>query len=200
MLDPIQGEVSGRVVGSGRVELAAAMGELSVVMGLVLGQDRPQMTLAEDQHPVGDLGPGCEHEPFRVGIRSRTPGRDSHGLDTCGSQEHIEGRGELPGPVADQESELCGAIAEIYQQVADLLCGPRVVRVRGHAEDMHEPGVDLDHEESLQAPQGHRAVHVEEVGRKHRRGLRAQEIPPRRVDAPPRRRRDLQRFENPADG
>jgi hypothetical protein len=23
-------------------------------MGLVLGQDRPQMPLAEDQHPVGD--------------------------------------------------------------------------------------------------------------------------------------------------
>jgi hypothetical protein len=45
-------------------------------MGLVLGQDRPQMPLAEDQHPVGDLGPGGEHEPFRIGIRSRAPGRD----------------------------------------------------------------------------------------------------------------------------
>ena len=48
----------------GRVELAAAMGTTSVVMGLVLGQDRPQMTLAEDQHPVGDLRPGREHEPW----------------------------------------------------------------------------------------------------------------------------------------
>jgi hypothetical protein len=28
-----------------------------------MGQDRPQMTLAEDQHPVGDVGPGREHEP-----------------------------------------------------------------------------------------------------------------------------------------
>src|ERR1039457_6011001 len=58
------------------------------------------------------------------------------------------------------------------------------VRVRGHAEDMHIPGTDLDHEEAVKALQGHRAVHVEEVGRKHRRGLRAQEIPPRRVGAP----------------
>ena len=59
------GEVGGRVVGPGRVELTAAMGTTSVVMGLVLGQDRPQMPLAEGQHPVGDLGPGREHEPFR---------------------------------------------------------------------------------------------------------------------------------------
>jgi hypothetical protein len=26
-------------------------------MGLVLGQDRPQVPLAEDEHPVGDLCP-----------------------------------------------------------------------------------------------------------------------------------------------
>jgi hypothetical protein len=24
------------------------------------------MLFAEDQHPVGDFGPGCEHEPFRI--------------------------------------------------------------------------------------------------------------------------------------
>ena len=79
------------------------MGASSVVMGLVLDQDRPQMPLAEDQHPVGDLGPGCEHEPFRISIRSRAPGRDLHGLDAGASQERVEGRAELPGPVADQE-------------------------------------------------------------------------------------------------
>ena len=45
-LDSLVGEVSGRVVGPGRVELAAAMGTTSVVMGLIPGQDRPQMPLA----------------------------------------------------------------------------------------------------------------------------------------------------------
>ncbi len=49
------------MVGPGRAELAAAMGSSSVVVGLVLGQDRPQMSLAEDQHPVGDLHPGGAH-------------------------------------------------------------------------------------------------------------------------------------------
>jgi hypothetical protein len=54
------------VVVSRRVQLAAAMGAASVVVGLVLGQDRPQVPLAEDEHPVGDLGPGGEHERFRM--------------------------------------------------------------------------------------------------------------------------------------
>jgi hypothetical protein len=49
------------VVGPGRAELAAAMGLPSVVVRLVVGQDRPQMSFAEDQQPVGDLGPGGEH-------------------------------------------------------------------------------------------------------------------------------------------
>jgi hypothetical protein len=64
--DPLLGQVGGRVVGPRRAEFAAAVGAPPVVMGLVLGQDRSQMPLAEDQHPVGDLGLGCEHEPFRA--------------------------------------------------------------------------------------------------------------------------------------
>src|SRR5258708_34435318 len=53
------------MVRPGRVQLAAAMGAGSVVVGHVRGQDCPQMPFAEDEHPVGDLGPGGEHEPFR---------------------------------------------------------------------------------------------------------------------------------------
>ena len=37
------------MVGPGRAELAAAMGASSVVVALVLGQDRPQMPFAEDE-------------------------------------------------------------------------------------------------------------------------------------------------------
>jgi hypothetical protein len=39
------------------------------------------MPFAEDQHPVGELGPGGKHEPFRVSVRVRAAGRDLHGLD-----------------------------------------------------------------------------------------------------------------------
>ena len=44
--------------------------------------------------------------------------------------------GELPGAVADQEPEVRGAVAEVHQEVADLLGGPRPVRVRGDPEDV----------------------------------------------------------------
>jgi hypothetical protein len=57
------------------------MGPPPVVAGLVLGQDRPQKLFAEDEHPVGDLGPGGEHEPFRVSVLARAARRDLHNLD-----------------------------------------------------------------------------------------------------------------------
>jgi len=55
-------------------------------MGLVLGQDRPQMPLAEDQHPVGDFGPDGEHESFRMGVGARRQQRPVWmiGTDVCG--------------------------------------------------------------------------------------------------------------------
>ena len=70
-MDPLLEEVNGRVVWPGRAELAAAMRAAPVVVGLALGQDRPQMPLAEDQHLVGDLGPGREHEPFCISVGRR---------------------------------------------------------------------------------------------------------------------------------
>jgi hypothetical protein len=46
------------------------------------------------------------------------------------------GRGELPGPVADQEPECRGRLTGVHQEVADLLQGPRPVRVRGDPGDV----------------------------------------------------------------
>jgi len=142
------------------------------------------MPLADDQHPVSDFGPGGEHEPFRVSVRARAPGRDLRGLDTGISQDCVERCGELPGPVADQEPKLCGAITQVHQQVADLLHGPRPVRVGGDSEDVHVTAADLHDEQAVQPLQGHCAVNVEEVGGEHRRGLRVQELPPGRVSVP----------------
>jgi hypothetical protein len=61
------------------------------------------MALAEDQHRVGDLSAGGEHEAFGVSVRPEGMGRDPHGLDARAGQDGAEGRGELPGAVADQE-------------------------------------------------------------------------------------------------
>jgi hypothetical protein len=48
--------------------------------------------------------------------------------------------------------------------------------------------------------QRHCAVHVEEVGGEHCRGLRVQELPPRGVGVPLGRRGDLPGFEDTPDG
>jgi len=81
-LDLLLGEVGDGVVGPGRAELAAAMGSPPVVVGLVPGQDRPQVPLAEDQHPVGDLRPGGAHESFRIGV---VPHRQLHLIRSIGT-------------------------------------------------------------------------------------------------------------------
>jgi hypothetical protein len=85
---------------------------------------------------------------FARGLR----GRDLHRLDTGAGQGRVESAGELPGAVADQELEVRGAIAEVHQEVTDLLGGPWPVRVCGDPEDVHVAGADLDHEEAVQAP------------------------------------------------
>jgi hypothetical protein len=53
-----------------------------VVVGLVLGQVRPQMPPAEDQHPVGDFLPGGEHEPFSISV---APHRQLHPIRVIGT-------------------------------------------------------------------------------------------------------------------
>jgi hypothetical protein len=70
-------------------------------------------------------------------FRSRAARRDLHGLDTGISQGCVKRRGKLPGPVPYQEPEVRSAIPQIHQQVADLLHGPRTVRIRGDPEDVH---------------------------------------------------------------
>ena len=43
------------MVRAGRAELAAVVRAPPVVLGLALGQEGPQMPLAEDEHLVGDF-------------------------------------------------------------------------------------------------------------------------------------------------
>jgi hypothetical protein len=44
------------------------------------------------------------------GVGTRTSGRDLQGLDAGDGQYRVERIGELPGPVADQELEVRGAV------------------------------------------------------------------------------------------
>ena len=76
--------------------------------------------------------------------------------------------------------------------VIPALTGGRPVRVSGDSEDVHVAAPGFDDEQAVQAPECHCAVHMEEIGGQHGRGLGVQELPPCRVGVPFRRRRDVQ--------
>jgi hypothetical protein len=141
-LDPLLGEAGGGIVGPGRAELAAAMGPSSVVMGLVFGQDCSQVPFAADQHPVGDLGPGGEHEPLRVGVRPWARGgiftASMPALARTASKKPVN----CPALSRTRNRKSATRSPGVHQEIADLLGGPRPVRVRGDPEDVYVTGAD----------------------------------------------------------
>jgi hypothetical protein len=68
-------------------------------------------------------------------------------------------------------------VAEVHEQVAGLLGGPGAGGVGGDAQDVHGPGVDLYHEQDVQALQED-GVNVQEVAREDPGGLGGEELPP----------------------
>src|SRR5689334_11699139 len=115
-----------------------------VVVGGVPDKNQAQMPLTEDQHPVGDLGSHCQDEAFGEAVRARTARRNFDHLDTRVRQDLVERRRELPGPIADEEPEPVDVLAEVHQQVAGLLGGPRSVRMCGHSQHVHVAVADLE--------------------------------------------------------
>src|SRR6187402_919012 len=79
-----------------------------VVVQRVLGKDAAQVSLAEDQHPVGYLGADGQREAFREAVCPRAPRRDLDHLDARVRQDRVERRRELPSAVADEEPKPTG--------------------------------------------------------------------------------------------
>ncbi len=75
-----------------------------VVVHGTQGKHPAEMRLSVDQHPVRELGPDGQHEPFGEAVRPRTPGRGLDRLDTRIREHRIEEDRELPA-IADQEPE-----------------------------------------------------------------------------------------------
>jgi hypothetical protein len=69
------------MIGAWRLKSQRSVWPPSVVAGAVLGEDPPEVSLAEDQHAVGEFGSGGQHESFGEAARSRTARRDLQGVD-----------------------------------------------------------------------------------------------------------------------
>ena len=81
-LDPFLGEIGYEVAGPGWLELERAVRSSPVVVPGILGHHDTQVSLAENQHPVGDLSPGGEHEPLCISV---APHRQLHVIRSIGT-------------------------------------------------------------------------------------------------------------------
>ncbi len=178
--------------------LAGPVRALSVVVPGVLGQYVPEVTFAEDQHAVGQLGSGGQHESLRESVRAGAAGRDLHDVDAGACEHGVEGGAELAGPVPDEVAEPGSAVTKVEEEISGLLGGPRPVGVGGDPEDVEVAGFYLEGDQHVEPPQRH-GVDVEEVHRQGGGGLDAQELPPAAVAAAGRRRRYPGPLQDPAD-
>jgi hypothetical protein len=98
---------------------------------LILGEQRAEVSLAEDQHAIGEFGSDGQDEALGEAVRPRATRRDLDHLDTRIRQHRVKRPGELTGAIADQEQ----------RPMTGLASGPgRGSARRGPGEaDRHEP-------------------------------------------------------------
>ena len=126
----------------------------AVVVGVVVGEDGPQVSFAEDQDAVGEFGSGCQDEAFGKAVCSWALWRDPDGVDAGVGEDGVERCGELAGAVADEEPKGGGTVVEVDQQVADLLGGPCSSRMARRSKDVHVAAANLEGEEHVDPFQG----------------------------------------------
>jgi hypothetical protein len=114
---------------------------------------------------------------FGDGVGSRCSYRGGDDADVGAGEHSVEGGGELAVPVADQEPELVGAVAESDEQVAGLLGHPGSGGVGGDPREVHAAAAVLDHYQDVEAAQED-GVDMREVDREDRLGLHGQKLPP----------------------
>jgi hypothetical protein len=90
----------------------------------VLAQHDLEVAWSDDHKVVEAFPAQCPDEPFRDRVRPRCPDRGTDDADVGAGEHGVERRGELAVPVADQEPEPLGVLAEIDEQVAGLLGDP----------------------------------------------------------------------------
>jgi hypothetical protein len=104
----------------GRPLIPGLVRPMPVVMAHVGPQDRPQMALAVDQHPVGALGPYGPYPAFGITIRPGRPRRGLHDPYTLAGEDVIERAGELGAAVPDEEPERADPADETSDAVTTM--------------------------------------------------------------------------------
>ena len=117
----------------------------------ILGQDLPEVPFAVDQQVVEAFAAQRPDESLGDRVRARCPNGGAEDADVGAGEHGVERGGELAVPVADQESELVGAVIEVHEQVAGLLSDPGSGRVGGDPGDVHAATVVLERDDDVEA-------------------------------------------------
>jgi hypothetical protein len=149
---------------------------VAVVVVGVLGQDRPKLSVSENEHPVQDFTPDGADPPLRMGIRPRRPHRREKHLDRFVGEDRVERGGELGVPIADQEPAPADAVLQAQEQGTGLLATTlRLGGCEGHAEQVDPAAGHLQHHQHLPPLQDH-GVDGAAVHRQHPVGLGAEDL------------------------
>jgi len=138
------------------------------------------MLLAGDRQPVEELPAQGADRPFADRVRSRSVRRAGHDPGTHRGEHGIERAGELARTVPDHELDRGRALAQVHQQDAGGLRGPRAAGVGGDAGQVNPASAVLDHDQRADAPQQH-GVHADEVDRDDAASRGGQELLPGRA-------------------
>lgn len=135
------------------------------------------MGLVPDESAIQELAAASPDPAFGNRVHTRRPDAAEHGLDAGVGEDRVECGGEVRATIADHELDLVRLLAEVDDQVAGLLGGPRAGWMQSDSEDADPPGRVIDHGQdvSLGAVKQFRR---EEVARQDRLGLRTQELGP----------------------
>src|SRR6185437_2451405 len=112
---------------------------MPIVIGLVLAQDPPQMALIPDQGAVQELAAASADPAFGDRVHAGRPDVAEHGPDPGIGRDCVEYDGEVRPAVADHELDPVCLVAEIQEEVADLLCGPLPGWMQSDPEDADTP-------------------------------------------------------------
>lgn len=122
--------------------LSPLVGRMIVVVRLIGGQDLAEVALAEDELLVEALAAQGTDATFGVSIRARSLDRSPDDPNATGSEDSVEGTGELGVSIADKEPELVSPLTEIIEQVTSELSRPRPGGMSGD-QDVDAAGVDF---------------------------------------------------------
>jgi hypothetical protein len=90
-----------------------------------------------DQELIEAFAAQSADEAFGDGVGAGCPHGAAQDADVAADEHGVEGGGELAVPVADQEPELVGSVAEVDEQVAGLLGGPGAGGAGGDAGEVY---------------------------------------------------------------